>query len=453
MNITREKKDDLNLVIKVEIAENDYAEKVAKQLKSYKNKATVPGFRKGMAPMALIERMYKTAIVADEVQNILGESLYKYIDDEKLDILGGPLSNDERTGKIDFESKKDFSFYFDVALAPTVNLAWDKVDAKLYQIKINPKDIDKQVTEICQRYGKFETPETIGEKDYVYGKAEELDADGNLKDGGVSTFVSFDLATIKNPEENLPLFVGKKNEERIVFNAAKVFSAADMEKTLRIDAAAAKKFKSDLQLTVSGCSRITPHEVNDELFAKVFPYEQVKDAAAFRKLISKDMERSYNEQADILFTNEVRKQLIDNFSDPMPEAFLRRWIASRGDKDVTLESVESQWEDKYLPSLKWEMIDGALAKIKPLEPTENQIVDYIKDILRNSDTLQDNEDEKKREERLEQSARTIAKDRQNVQQIVDRLYAQNSCALFKEQLKPEAEKITIKEFGEKANGK
>lgn len=449
MNISRENLGELDLAIKIEIAENDYAERVAKQLKEYQKKATVPGFRKGMAPMGLIQRMYKSAIVADEVQSLLGESLYKYLEDEKLDILGSPLSNDEKTGKVDFEKGKDFTFYFDAALMPQVDLAWDNVNATLYQIKVNPKDIDRQVEDICKRYGKFETPETIGEGDFVYGKVEELDKKGEVKEGGVSTFTSFDLNTLKNSEEILPMFVGKKAEEQVVFNVAKAFSAADIEKNLRLDAAAAKKFKADVRLTISGCSRITPHEVNDELFAKVFPNEKVKDVAAFRKLLSKELEKSYNEQADILYVNEVRKQLIDNFTATMPEAFLKRWILSRGEKDMTAEKLEAEWAEKYVPSLKWEMIDGALNKIKPIEPTQNDIVDYIKNILRQNDTLQEGEDAEAQDKRLEQSARTIAKDRQNVQQIVDRLSAQNTCALFKEQLKPVTEKITIKEFAEK----
>ena len=450
MNITRENLNELDLLIKVEIAESDYAERVSKQLKEYQKKATVPGFRKGMAPMGLIQRMYKSAIVADEVQSLLGESLYKYLDDEKLDILGSPLSNDEKTGTVDFEKGKDFAFYFDAALMPKFDLAWDKVDAKLYQIKINPKDIDKQIDEITKRYGKFETPETVVANSFVYGKAEELDKEGNVKEGGVSTFVSFDLSSLKNQEEIEPLFIGKKAEDKVVFNAGKAFTAADIEKNFHLEAAAAKKFKSDIQLTLSGCSLITPHEVNDELFKKVFPKEEVKDVAAFRKLLSKDMEKNYNEQAEILYVNAVRKQLIDSFDAPMPETFLKRWILGRGDnKELTAETLDAEWAEKYLPSLKWEMVDGALNKIKTLEPTQNEIVDYIKDILRQNDVAKEGEDDKAREERLEQSARSIASDRQNVQQIVDRLYSRNSCALFKEQLKPEAEKITIKEFSEK----
>lgn len=448
MNITRENLGELDLCIKIEVAENDYAEKVVKQLKEYKNKATVPGFRKGMAPMGLIQRMYKGAIVADAVQNLLSESLYKYIDDEKLNIIGTPLSNDEKTGTPDFEKATDFVFYFDAALAPEINIDWSKIDTKLCSIKLTAKDVDTQIEDICNRFGKFETPETIGEGDHVYGKAVELDKDGNVKEDGMSTFCSFALTELKEAEMSAQ-FVGKKAEEKIVFNAAKAFTPSQIEKIFRMENAAAKKFKADVEFTISGSSHITPAEMNEELFEKVFPGEGIKDADAFKKAVSAQIEKANDEQCQILYVNQVRKQLLDNFDATMPEAFLKRWILSRSDEKVTAETIENEWADKYVPSLKWELLDGALNKIKVIEPSQNDIVDYIKDILRKTDVKQEGEDDKQADERLEQAARTIAQDRQNVQQIIDKLYVDNTFALFKEQLKPEVEKVSAKEFGER----
>ncbi|MCR4828436.1 MAG: hypothetical protein K5864_03135 [Bacteroidales bacterium] len=441
--------DDLNLLIKIEITENDFAERVSKQLKDYQKRAAIPGFRKGMAPMGMIQRMFRAEVVANEVQSLLGESLYNYIDNEKLDIVGAPLSNDEKTGTVDFAKGTDFTFYFDAALAPKVELAWDKVDTTLYQVKVNPKDIDKQVEEVTMRYGKFETPETIGEGDYVYGKAVELGKDGQPKEGGVDTFVSFSLSTLKNVDDIQPLFVGKKADEKVVFNAGKAFSAADIEKHFHLETAAAKKFKSDIEMTISGCSHITPHELNDELFAKVFPGEKVKDVAAFRKLLSKEMEKSNNEQAQIVYVSGVRQSLIDNFNSPMPEAFLKRWILSRGEKDITAESLDAEWEEKYVPSLKWEFVDGELNRMKKLEPSKDEVIAYVKDILSRNDQPVEGETAEEKEARLDRSARGIADDEQSVRQIVDKLYVQNTFALFKEQLKPEPEKVTMKEFMEK----
>lgn len=449
MNITRENLGDLDLCIKIDVVESDYAEKVTKQLKEYQHKATIPGFRKGMAPMGLIQRMYKSAVVADAVQDLLSESLYKYIEDEKLDIIGSPLSNNDKTGTPDFDKATDFTFYFDAALAPQVNIDWSKIDTKLCAIKLTAKDTDAQIDEITKRYGKFETPEVIGEGDYVYGKAVELTKEGTEKEGGMNAFCSFDLADVKDAEI-AALFIGKKAEEDVVFNPAKAFTASQIEKMLHLETAAAKKFKSDVTFKISGCSHITPAELNAELFEKVFPGKGISDADAFRKAITEQIDKANDEQCQILYVNQVRKQLLDNFDAPMPEAFLKRWILSRSnDKDVNAETIENEWADKYVPSLKWELIDGALNKIQSIEPTQNEVVDYVKDILRKTDGQQDGEDEKQAEERLEQAARTIAQDRQNVQQIIDKLYVEKTFALFKEQLKPEVEKVSAKEFAER----
>lgn len=448
MNITRENLGELDLSIKIEVAENDYAEKVTKQLKMYRAKANVPGFRKGMAPMSLIQRMYKSTVVAEVVQDLLGESLYKYIEDEKLEIVGSPLSNGEKTGDVDFENGKDFAFYFDAALMPQVNLAWDKVDAKLCQIKMTAKDVEKQIDEITKRYGNFETPETVGEHDYVYGKAVELDKDGNVKEGGMSTFCSFELSSMKDAEISA-LFVGKKAEEKVVFNAGKAFTAAELEKAFRLEAAAAKKFKADVEFTISGCSRITPHEINEELFEKVYPGKDIKDLAAFKKAVEADMDKANAEQCEILYVNNVRKVLMDNFDAPIPEAFLKRWLLNRGEKDVTAESIEADWAEKYLPGLKWEFVDAALEKIKPINATRIDILDAIKDIIRPGQPRKEEESDEEFEKRLDEIAMTIAKDENNLGQLRDKIYVKKCFELFKDQLHPEEEKVTPKEFAER----
>ncbi len=449
MNITREKLSDLELCIKVDIEENDYIENVNKQLKDYQHKATIPGFRKGMAPKGLIERMYKPAIVGDAVQNTLNTSLFKYIDDEKLHILGMPMSNDEKTGEVDFAKGTSFSFYFDIAIAPEFNIEWDKVAVKYNQLKVTAKDVDSELNNVVNRYGKFETPETVAAGDIMYGKLVELDKSGAPKEGGVDTFVSLNLLNLKDAEL-MPLFEGKRAEDKIVFNMAKAFPTADIERALHLDTAAAKKFKADVELTLSGISRIIPHEINDELFQMVFPGQTVKDEAAFRKLLQKEIEKANAEQSDYLFVNQVRKALLDQFSAPLPENFLKRWFATRGDKDMTPEKIEADWNDKYVPSLKWELIESKLEEISPVEPTNNQIVDYIKDILRRNDRPVEGETKEQAEDRLEKAARSIAADRKNIGQVVDRLYADNLSKLFKDQVKPEVEKVSAKEFAERA---
>ena len=181
-----------------------------------------------------------------------------------------------------------------------------------------------------------------------------------------------------------------------------------------------------------------------------FPGQTVKDEAAFRKLLQKEIEKANAEQSDYLFVNQVRKALLDQFDAPLPENFLKRWFASRGDKEMTPEKIEADWNDKYVPSLKWELIESKLEALSPVEPTNNQIVDYIKDILRRNDRAIEGETKEQAEDRLEKAARSIAADRQNIGQVIDRLYADNLSKLFKEQIKPEVEKVSAKDFAERA---
>lgn len=449
MNITREQLGELEYLVKIDIEEKDYIEQVNNELKTYQKKATVPGFRPGKAPMGLINRMYKSAIVGDEVQKALNTSIFKYIDDEKLHILGMPMSNDEKTGAIDFAHQTDFTFYFNIAVAPEFSIDWSRIAVVYNQIKVTAKDVEAEVVQASNRYGKFETPETVGKGDILYGRLVELDKKGQKKEGGVETFTSLNLLNLKD-EELLPLFEGKKVEETIVFNLGKAFATADIERALRVETAEAKKFKSDVEFTLSGISRIIPHEIDEDLFRQVFPDQEIKDADAFSKAMKKEIERQNAQQSDYLFVNQVRKALIDQFDAPLPEDFLKRWFASRGEKEMTPESIEADWTEKYVPSLKWELIESKLEEIQPVEPTSNQIVDYIKDILRKNDKPAEGETAEQTDQRLEQAARSIAADRQNVSQIVDRLYADNLAKVFKDQLKPTVEKVSAKEFAERA---
>ena len=256
-----------------------------------------------------------------------------------------PMSDDEKTGEIDFGKQQNFTFYFNAALAPEFSIDWSKVDVKYNQIKVAAKDVEAEVNNCVNRYGKFETPETVGKGDIMYGKLVELDKKGNVKEGGVSTFVSLNLLNLKD-EELMPLFEGKKAEDKVVFNLYKAFPVADIERALHMDNATAKKFKADVELTLSGISRIIPHEINDELFEMVFPGQKIKDADAFSKAMKKEIEKANGEQSDYLFVNQVRKALLDQFTAPLPEDFLKRWFASRGEKDMTPESIEADWQEK-----------------------------------------------------------------------------------------------------------
>ena len=446
MNITRENTGELELLIKVEISESDYQENVEKQLKEYQKKAVVAGFRRGNAPMGLIKKMYQKAIVADEVQSVIGQSLYKYIEDENLKIVGSPLSNDEKTGEIDFD-KKDFVFYFDAAFMPKANIQWKNIDVKRTQIKVSSKEIDEQLDDAARRFGKFETPETVEQTDFVYGKVVEME-NGNVKEGGLNTFMSLEMKKLKATNFK-KLFAEKKVEDKVVFNPSKVLDAETIAASFRMKEEEAQNFVSDVELSISGISRITPHEINEELFAKMFPNENIKNVDDVKKKMKAETEKVYEEQCKMLFNAEVRKALIDQFTEYIPTEFIQKWLASRGEKDMTLENIVAEWDGKYLPSIKWEFIESSLREMKDIDPTQNEVVDYIKGVMTSYDLRKEDEDEKAYDERIEKAARTIAQDKNNVGQVYEKIYSEKLFALLEENIKPEVEKMTIKEFSER----
>lgn len=451
MNITRENVSDLELLIKVDINEADYSENVTKTLKEYRQKANIPGFRKGMAPMGLINRQYKGAVVADTVQNTLNDALYKYITDEKLDLIGLPISNHEKTGTLDFDHQTDFTFYFDAAFFPTMNIEWNKIDAKLYQVKVAAKDVDEQIEMSCRNYGKFEIPaEIANDSDAIYGRYVEL-VKGEKKEGENEKYLTFEVGKIKDEEIKQSL-MGKKANDVIKLNVGKAFAAADIEQIFHLTPADAKKYKAEIELTISSLAHITPHEVNQELYDKMYPGAGITTAEQFKKAIKKDIEESYARQCEIMYVNDVEKWLLDNFNTELPTNFLQRYIADRGEKDQTLEEVVNNWETKYLPSIKVEILEENLGKEGNITPSHADVVKEVSNILKQRDAKKDEESDEDYEKRIGEMAETIAKDRQNVEQIYGRLRGEMMFKLFSEKAKPAAEKISIKEFVEKARG-
>ena len=451
MNITRENVGDIELLIKVDIKEADYSENVTKQLKEYRQKANIPGFRKGTAPMGLINRYYKTAVVADTVQKTLNDALYKYIVDEKLDLLGTPLSNHEKTGDVDFGTQTDFTFYFDAAYFPKMDIQWDKIDTKQYQVKVAAKDVEEQIESACRNYGKFEVPTEISsDSDAIYGRYSEL-VKGAKKEGENEKFLTFEVGKIKD-EEIKQSFMGKKANDVVKMNVGKAFTSADIEQIFHLAPADAKKYKAEIELTISSLAHITPHEVNKELYEKMYPGTGITTAEQFKKAIKKDIEESYARQCEIMYVNNVEKWLLDNFNTELPTNFLQRYIADKGEKDQTLDEVVSNWETKYLPSIKVEILEENLGKEGNITPSRADIVKEVSNILKQRDIKKDEENDEDYEKRISDMAETIAKDRQNVEQIYGRLRGEMMFKLFSEKAKPENEKITIKEFVEKARG-
>ena len=186
MNVSLQNIDKVSALLTVKLEKADYQEKVDKSLKSFRQKAQIPGFRKGMVPMSLVKKMYGKSALAEEVNKLLSETVYKYIQDNKVNILGEPLPNEDKQQEIDFDTMEEFEFLFDIALAPEFKAevsAKDKVD--YYTIEVTDEMVDNQVKAYTQRNGKYDKVDVYEDNDMLKGLLAELDEEGNTKEGGI----------------------------------------------------------------------------------------------------------------------------------------------------------------------------------------------------------------------------------------------------------------------------
>ena len=276
MNVSQENTSKVSAVVKVDVVKADYEEKVEKALRTYRQKANIPGFRKGMAPMGMIKKMVGKSILLEEINKLVSESLYNYIKDNKLNVLGEPLPS-ESQAEIDFDKQEDFTFLFDVALAPEISLtlsADDKVD--YYHIDIDDDMVAKQKEALCNRFGVQQPVEEAGEKDIVKGRFVELDENNAPKEGGISVESLLTPAYLKDEAEKNK-FVGKKVGDKVVFNPSVACGGNDTEiaTMLHIGKDASADVKSNFEVEITSILGFKPAELGQELYDNAFGKDTV----------------------------------------------------------------------------------------------------------------------------------------------------------------------------------
>ncbi|MDE6173184.1 MAG: trigger factor, partial [Bacteroides sp.] len=272
MNVSLQNIDKVSALLTVKLEKADYQEKVDKSLKGIRQKAQVPGFRKGMVPMSLVKKMYGKSVIAEEVNKTLSEAVYKYIQDNKVNILGEPLPNEDKQPDIDFDTMEEFEFLFDIALAPEFKAevtAEDEVD--YYTIEVTDEMVDNQVKAYTQRTGKYEQVEAYEANDMLKGLIAELDENGNTKEGGVQVEGAVMMPSYMKNDEQKAIFANAKVNDVLVFNPYTAWdgNAAELASLLKIDKEAAAEMKSNFSYQVTEITRFVPGELNQEIFDQV----------------------------------------------------------------------------------------------------------------------------------------------------------------------------------------
>jgi len=444
MNITQEKIDDLNAVIKVQLKEEDYQDKIDTQLKEYRKKASIPGFRKGNVPMGMIKKMVGTNLLVEELNKILSDSLQNYLINEKLDVLGNPLPKMEDEEKIDWENQKEFEFKYEVGLAPSFKLdKLDKFKFGIYKIKVSDKDVQKYVDDLARRYGKMTNPEVAEAGDMLFGKFEELDATGNSKEGGInhSSVIIIKSVTDKKLQKEL---VGAKKGDTFKVNPKSVSEhQTDQAEALGVDVSQLKSIISQFNYTVEKVNRVIPTELNQELFDKVFGPETVKSEKEFRAKIAEELNKGLLVDSENKFINDVQEELLKSLNLKLPDAFLKKWIVASNEKPISSEQIEAEY-DQYAKGLKWQLIKNKIIELNDVKVAAEEVVDYTKGLLMQQMQgmgMGDIDDE-----RLSETANNVLQNQEEARRIYEMLYDSKLKDIYKSTFKLKEKEIDYENF-------
>lgn len=446
MKISFECADKINGLLTMTVEPADYQDAVEKTLKSYRKKAQVPGFRPGMVPMGMIKKQYGTAVKVDEVNKLLGEKLYEYVQENKIKMLGEPLPNQEKQVPQDFEKDEELTFVFDIAVAPEFKAELtgrDKVD--YYTISADEKLIDDQVQMYQSQAGEFVKAEVFSGNDTITGDMRELDENGNTKEGGIVTEGAMVMPAYVKGEDQKKLFDGCKPGDIITFNPKKAYPDNDAEVAamLKVKKEDVKDLTADFSYQITEIRHFQPAEVDQKLFDRVFGEGTVKDEKAFREKIAETIVPQLQQNSDYKFLLDVRKHMEKKVGKlEFPEALLKR-VMLQNNQDKGADYVEKNF-DGSIKELTWHMIKEQLVAANDIKVEEEDLKAVAKEAIRAQFAQYGMSNVP--EDVIENYAAEQMKKRENVDNFVDRAVDVKLTEALKKVVKLNEKTVTLEEF-------
>ena len=444
MKISFENPDKVNGLLTITVEEADYQASVEKTLKDYRKKANYPGFRPGMVPMGLIKKQYGASAKMDAINKLIGEQIYKYMQDNKIQMLGEPLPSEKQEAQ-DLEKPAPYTFAFDIAVAPEFKIelnGHNKIDH--YTIIVDDALIDRQVEMFTSRNGTYEKAESYEDNDMLKGDLRELDEKGNTKEDGITVEAASILPNYIKDEAQKALFNGAKLGDIITLNVSKAFeNEAEIVSLLKVERDRVKDIKSDFSYQITDIQRYKKHPVDQELFDSLFGKDTVKSEKEFREKIAEGLKEQLAVDADYKFILDVRAYCEKKVGKlEFPDALLKR-IMLNNNKDKGEEFVEKNYEQS-IKELTWHLIKEQLVADNQIKVNDEDVLNAAKETARvqfaqyGMNNVPD--------EYVENYAKEILKKRENVDGLVDRAVDIKLTDALKKVVKLNEKEISLDDF-------
>ncbi len=434
MNITRENIDELNAIVKVAIAKEDYSQKVDKILNDYKKNANIPGFRKGHVPMGMVKKQYGQAVLVDEVNKLLQDALNKYLTEEKLDVLGNPLPKEQEN--FDW-NQDDYTFEFELGLSPKFEVNLDtKKPITHYNIVAGEEMIKNQITHIQKQYGILVSKKVAEEGDIVVGTFKN-------EEEGIDSATTLPLEKLKG-KKNLSKFVGAKVGDVIELNTKGLFEDDhQLMDFLKVEHDKAHGLEIAVSFEITEINKQELAELNQELFDKLFGNDDVKSLEDLKAKIKEDAVKQFKQQGDQQLLNDVTEALIENNKFELPKEFLQKWIRTVGEKPLTEEEAKEEFV-KSEQGLRFQLIEGKLIQENKLqvkfEDLKSFATDRIKEQMAQFGQINPSEKE------LDDIAARVLSNQDEVKRLSEQLMNEKLLGFYKENIKLKEKEVTYEDF-------
>ncbi|MFL2620082.1 MAG: trigger factor [Flavobacteriaceae bacterium] len=433
MKISISKANKLSGIISVSIEKKDYEGKVNEVLKNYTKTAKIPGFRKGFAPMGLVKKQYGNAVKVDQINKLLDSNLKKYIQDQKLDILGGPIPNTDN--EIDWDSES-INFNFEIGYTPEfkINLKPKKSIIK-YEVKADKKMIDNQLKNIQSQYGKLVSKTKID-------KTSEVTALFISESDEINNSNMFKVESVK--PSFVKKLIGLKVGDELTENGSKIFKEPlELSRSLKIELDKAKEFKNDLVIKIEEINERQLADLDQELFDKVFGKDTIKSVTEMKNKLGDDFVKQFQSQVDQKLMNDTIEYLINSTKINLPSDFLIKWMKLNSEKKISIDEAKIEY-DKSEKGMKYQLIESKIIIDNNLQVNFEDLKAFTTDLIKNQ-MMQYGQaipDEKE----LDGIIARVMSNKDEIKRLTEQLTSTRILDFFKKNFKYKLKKVSYDEY-------
>ena len=438
MKITREQREAGTSVLKVLVAEADYAEAVDKMLRDYKRKANVPGFRPGMVPMGIVRKMYGKGAVAEQSYRIASNSVFEYLQKEGIDYVGDVIPSEEQ-GDFDFENNTEHEFIFEIGEAPKIEMELTKEDKLTYnKIKIEEKMVEGYKDNYLRRYGRLVDVE----------KVEKDEALTVVLDNGEMRIEDAYVGLISMSDEERAIFLGKKVGDKMDVDVNELYkSASQRASILQVKQEELETINPKFSLEIKQLRQFANPELNEEFFKMAFPAGNITSEEELNKFLEAEIETELKRESDYLFTIRVRNFLMEKAGLQMPEAFLKRWLFTINEGKFTMEDIEKDF-DGFVKMFTWNYIQKHFIQSAELRVSQEEAEAEAKEFAKAQFAQYGMPSAP--EEMIANFSKQILENKEQSQKIYEKLYELKVVEYVKSQIKVSNKSVSSEEFAKLA---